>query len=348
MSMEKADLTKGLGDTVAPDTPTATTGAPQECPKVNPCLLLSISPRTGAPFRRRRPMVSIKTPSSCASNSCKEADGDKGSRRREVSFCLKTPSSRQQTPARVRPRPAMIMKTPSSCASSSRENAFTPNAAGSRTPRTPEPNRQELRSVSGGVSLIFFDFDGTLTSVPGEKAQRRHKRADLKERAPLLQSRLEALQSAGITLGIITKSQEATVRSALVDAGLDGYFEGPVIGTAIGFEGKAGFIEEFLAKSSFASSGEDQADLKRILLVDDDVRELDRAREKGIQTFSAPKNGGLQEDDFIELLGSLGVEPQKTSQGRRSGVLGWLRRPRGGVCGSSAEVTEPEPAVSCG
>lgn len=231
-----------------------------------------------------------------------------------------------------------MLKTPSSCASSSRElgKCFVASVPG-----TPEPSREELRSVSGGVAFIFFDFDGTLTSVPGEKAQRRHKRADLRERAPLLQSRLESLQSAGITLGIITKSQEATVWGALADSGLDGYFEGPVIGAAIGFEGKAGLIEEFLAKSDSASSG--QADFKRVLLIDDDVSELDRARERGIQTFPAPKDGGLQEDDFAALFGSLGVEHRVTSHGRRSSMLGWLRRPRGCVRGSSAEVTEPEP-----
>jgi phosphoglycolate phosphatase-like HAD superfamily hydrolase len=165
-----------------------------------------------------------------------------------------------------------------------------------------------MKLVEGGVGLLLFDFDGTLTSVPGEKAARGQKKADLGRRARLLERYLEALQSAGVVLGIITKSQERTVRDALAGAGLQKYFAGPVIGNAIGFEGKAGLIEELIQAGGFPHLQQGEVGLGQVLLVDDDVRELHRARAKGIQTFPAPHAGGLQEDDLAEIITSLGLE----------------------------------------
>jgi len=257
---------------------------------------------------------------------------------KSVSFSLTAPVRATPLAQRRRPRPDMILKTPSSCASGSgRElgGIFTPNGLGSRTP---EPQREDLKLVEGGVRMVLFDFDGTLTSVPGEKAKRRQKKADLGQRAPLLQKHLQVLKSSGIVLGIITKSQEDTVRGALEDAGLDKYFQGPVIGKAIGFEGKAGFIEDLLEKSDdFSYVGKGEAGLGRVLLVDDDVRELGRAQAKGIQTFPAPQAGGLQEDDFAELLGALGLEyneappaAQAPPPKARPSVVEWFRLHLGG------------------
>lgn len=216
----------------------------------------------------------------------------------------------------------------------------TPGAMSAVGSQTPEPSRQEMKLVEGGVGLLLFDFDGTLTSVPGEKAKRGQKKADLEQRARLLERYLEAFQSAGIVLGIITKSQEGTVRDALAEAGLQRYFAGPVIGNAIGFEGKAGFIEELLQASDFPHGQRGEAGLGQVLLVDDDVRELRRARAKGIQTFPAPQTGGLQEDDLTELVTSLGLERcldiDDEVQPKCTNFMGWLRRnrgPRGGARG---------------
>lgn len=36
----------------------------------------------------------------------------------------------------------------------------------------------------------------------------------------------------------------------------------------------------------------------RILLVDDDLLELERAKTRGIQVYAAPEDGGLQDEDF--------------------------------------------------
>jgi len=190
-----------------------------------------------------------------------------------------------------------------------------------------------MKLVEGGVGLLLFDFDGTLTSVPGEKAKRGQKKADLEQRARLLERYLEAFQSAGIVLGIITKSQEGTVRGALAEAGLQRYFEGPVIGNAIGFEGKAGFIEELLQAVDFPHVQRGEAGLSQVLLVDDDVRELRRAQAKGIQTFPAPQVGGLQEDDLAELVTALGLDcclnDDEAQPKSCTSFLGWLRPNRG-------------------
>jgi len=173
------------------------------------------------------------------------------------------------------------------------------------TPRTPDPCRSDLKAITGDVAAIFFDFDGTLTSVPGEAAQRGRKQADLCKRAPLLAPRLRFLQESGLILGIMSKSCESTILCALQGAGLRDYFNGPIVAKATGFEGKAGFIAELVEKEALGPLGSDG--LGRVLLVDDDVRELDRARSHGIQTYAGPAEGGLQEADFDEIEFAVGL-----------------------------------------
>jgi hypothetical protein len=48
--------------------------------------------------------------------------------------------------------------------------------------------------------------------------------------------------------------------------------------------------------------------MKRVLLVDDDVLELIRCSEVAIQTYPAPEEGGLQEEDFEKIFCALGLE----------------------------------------
>jgi len=167
-----------------------------------------------------------------------------------------------------------------------------------------------MKLLMGNVSVIFFDFDGTLTATPGNLVVRQrqsHKSDELRERASLLAPRLAALRDAGFLLGIISKSTEFTVRNALDAAGLSEFFTGPVVGKAVGLEGKAGFIQELALSGSLPPLGGEDVGLHRVLLVDDDVRELDRARAKGLQTWPAPAEGGLQEGDFDEIFACLGA-----------------------------------------
>lgn len=172
------------------------------------------------------------------------------------------------------------------------------------TPRTPDPIRNDLKLLRDRVSVIFFDFDGTLTATPGNLVVRQsQKAAELLERASLIAPHLTALRNAGILLGIISKSTENTVRTALQAAGLSEFFTGPVVGKAVGLEGKVGFIEELAASGTLGASTK----LQHVLLVDDDVRELDRARMKGVQTWPAPAEGGLQTEDFDAIFTCLGV-----------------------------------------
>lgn len=42
----------------------------------------------------------------------------------------------------------------------------------------------------------------------------------------------------------------------------------------------------------------------RILLVDDDLLELERAKTRGIQVYAAPEDGGLQDEDFDAISDS--------------------------------------------
>jgi len=194
------------------------------------------------------------------------------------------------------------------------------------TPGTPDPVRGDLKLLTGRASVIFFDFDGTLTATPGNMVVQKCSKSDeLRDRATLLAPRLAALQQAGIVLGIISKSTELTIRSALQASGLSDFFSGPIVGKAVGFEGKAGFIAELALTGSLASllDGE-QTNFGHILLVDDDVRELDRAQAKGMQTFPAPADGGLQAEDFDEIFAGLGIfnareadHPPRTPSPRR-------------------------------
>jgi len=212
------------------------------------------------------------------------------------------------TPSVRRPR-CLNLTTPSSASSMSYKRLLTPG--------TPQPERCDLNLISGDVGAVFFDFDGTLTASPGDRAQRCRKQVELRERAPLLAPRLKALREAGMVLAIISKSSEATILGALECAGLKDLFDGPVIGKAIGLEGKAGYIEDMCCRGCLHHIGMQQ----RALLVDDDVRELDRARLKGIQTYPAPKEGGLQEEDFDEMFAGLGMADVVRSAGSRKGSL---------------------------
>lgn len=203
-----------------------------------------------------------------------------------------------------RPRSlALNLATPSSCSSLSHRLAMSP--------ATPEALRSELKLLTGHASAVLFDFDGTLTASPGETAQRCRKQVELRERAPMLRPRLGRLREAGLLLGIISKSSEFTICGALQEAGLAELFHGPLVAKAVGFEGKAGFILEMVRKGDLGPLGDEGQ--SQVLLVDDDILELERAKERGIQTYAAPKEGGLQEEDFEEIFAGLGLH----SQGRR-------------------------------
>mmetsp|Transcript_107125 Transcript_107125/g.345660 ORF Transcript_107125/g.345660 Transcript_107125/m.345660 type:complete len:388 (+) Transcript_107125:94-1257(+) len=200
------------------------------------------------------------------------------------------------------------------------------------SPGTPLPNREEFRQVEGGVSVVFFDFDGTLTATPGDRAARPMKQAELRMRAPMLDPRLKALRETGAALGIISKSTEATIRDALHVSGLIAHFEAPIVGKAVGFEGKAGIIEDLARKGSIPRLGgksmSGQPVGRRVLLVDDDVLELERARDMGQQTYAAPAMGGLREEDFDVLLAGLrSPAPRRTVRTATSADQQALRRP---------------------
>jgi phosphoglycolate phosphatase-like HAD superfamily hydrolase len=164
------------------------------------------------------------------------------------------------------------------------------------------PQRADFKELAGGISVIFFDFDGTLTKTPGDRAVRSTKLSELKERAPMLSERLGSLKQAGATLGIISKSTEATVRDCLDAAGLTALFEGPIIGKAVNFEGKVGIIAGLAKKGALGNCNMNhfgwESDLRHTLLVDDDVMELERCRQRGVPAFAADELGGLQEADF--------------------------------------------------
>lgn len=180
-------------------------------------------------------------------------------------------------------------------------------------PGTPLPDRENFKEVVGGVAVVFFDFDGTLTATPGDRAARPMKQAELRSRAPMLEPRLRALREAGAVLGILSKSTEATIRDALQVAGLMGHFEAPIIGKAMSFDGKAGIIDELVQKGTFPRLGgkgvSSQGARRRVLLVDDDVLELERARAMGFQTYAAPACGGLQQEDFPTLVRAARLPP---------------------------------------
>jgi len=176
--------------------------------------------------------------------------------------------------------------------------------------QTAKPERDCLTCVTADVGAVLFDFDGTLTATPGERALRRGKVSELRERTPMLEPRLKRLREAGLVLGIISKSSEATVVAALTEVGLRDLFEGPILTKAVGLEGKAGFIRELCEPGGglVASAGKGEAGVRRVLLIDDDVFELERCMEAGVQTYAAPENGGLQPEDFDELFVSLELD----------------------------------------
>lgn len=193
-------------------------------------------------------------------------------------------------------RPLLALMTPSSAA------ALTPHRGlGALTPCTPDPKRCDLNHITGDVAAIIFDFDGTLTETPGDAGtQRWQKKAELCARASLLAPRLKELVSGGYSIGIMSKSTEGTIQHALEQADLAKYFDLPLVGKAVGFEGKVGFIKEMVSSGELSHLGLEN--IGRVLLIDDDIYELDRARREGIQTWTAPVTGGLQEADFDEIF----------------------------------------------
>jgi len=168
--------------------------------------------------------------------------------------------------------------------------------------------RSEHRRIVGDVGVVLFDFDGTLTATPGDRSERKYKIAELKERAPMLEPWLRCLRDAGMMLGIISKSSEDTILTALTKAHLRDYFDGPIVAKAVGFDGKAGFIEDLCQCEQGGLSHLGPQGLSRVLLVDDDVGELGQAHERAIQTFPAPQDGGLQYDDFHSMFQALGLQ----------------------------------------
>jgi len=205
----------------------------------------------------------------------------------------------------------------------------SPGFGPSLSPETPVPKRAAFRQVECGFTVVMFDFDGTLTATPGDRAARSQKKAELRQRAAMLEPCLKAMQESGATLGIISKSTEGTIRDALQAAGLAAYFQGPVVGKAVSFEGKAGIIDDLArsgALAGFQSAGlVEQAASQCVLLVDDDVMELERARSAGIQTYAAPSKGGLQHEDFEVILaamhGSPPVQQQQQQQQQQQTAL---------------------------
>jgi len=186
------------------------------------------------------------------------------------------------------------------------------------SPATPVPKREAFRQVERGFTVVMFDFDGTLTATPGDRAARSQKKIELRQRASMLEPCLKAMQESGATLGVISKSTEGTIRDSLQAAGLSAYFQGPVVGKAVSLEGKAGIIDDLARRGAlvgFQSAGlAEQAASQRVLLVDDDVMELERARCAGLQTYAAPSKGGLQHEDFQAILAALQGPPSVQQQ----------------------------------
>lgn len=170
-----------------------------------------------------------------------------------------------------------------------------------------QPDRGDLSAIDGDVEVIFFDFDGTLTETPGTRASHASKMAELNARTSLLRPRLERLREAGLMLAVVSKSTEQTICSALQETGLMELINGPIIGKAAQLDGKAGVIQCLYEEGGSLEHLGAEAWAKA-LLIDDDISELVWARDIGMQTFAAPPQGGLQEDDFDELFRALGLE----------------------------------------
>ncbi|CAJ1370391.1 unnamed protein product [Effrenium voratum] len=176
------------------------------------------------------------------------------------------------------------------------------------------PDRGDLSAIDGDVEVIFFDFDGTLTETPGTKASHAGKLSELSERTPMLRPRLQRLREAGIMLGVISKSTEQTVTGALQETGLIELINGPIVGKAAKLDGKVGIIQDLYAEGgSLAHLGSEA--WEKALLIDDDISELVWARDVGMQTFAAPAQGGLQEEDFHELFRGLGLQSDRSEGG---------------------------------
>lgn len=194
------------------------------------------------------------------------------------------------------------------------------NVAGFERPESPSPFRDDFRVLpAAGVAVIFFDFDGTLTATPGDRAARRTKQLELCERAAMLGPRLKSLRADGASLGIISKSTEGTIRSALDAAELSKFFDAPLVGKAVGFEGKAGFIEDLALNGCLPRLGstvKHGVPFSRILLVDDDVLELERAKARGLQVYAAPEDGGLQDEDFDAISEALRIPRPRSHPAR--------------------------------
>lgn len=183
----------------------------------------------------------------------------------------------------------------------------------------------------------MFDFDGTLTATPGDRAARRNKIDELIERTPFLRPWLEKLRQAGITIGVISKSSEATIQDSLKASGLNELFDGPILPKAVGFDGKAGFIQELCVDGALSYLGDHGQ--SSVLLVDDDINELLRARQHSIQTWPAPGEGGLGDDDFHELFEALSIEkPTMSTEVLRLWTLGLTAKSIGLNSTESQEV----------
>lgn len=192
----------------------------------------------------------------------------------------------------------------------------TPSAA------TPKCDRAGLINLKGGAQVVFFDFDGTLTATPGDRAKRPTKTKELCARAPMLKRYLQKMREADIIIGIISKSTEGTIKACLEAAEMSDLFNGPIVGKAVGFDGKPGFIKDFCEEDGpLAHLGLDNLHL--VLLVDDDISELERCRECGIQTYPPPEEGGLQEADLDKILEGIGLVKHETMKSTASSALSW-------------------------
>lgn len=172
--------------------------------------------------------------------------------------------------------------------------------------QSPACKRHDVKHIEGAVAAVIFDFDGTLTCTPGDRADRRTKMSELAARASMLGPWLKALREADVLIGILSKSTTETVTSALEAAGLRDAFNGPIVGKAHGFDGKVGFINEMCCEGG-ALEHLGTMGIHRVLLVDDDTNELLMAREAGAQTYPAPEEGGLQVDDFGQIFAALTI-----------------------------------------
>eukprot|EP00931_Biecheleriopsis_adriatica_P005111 TRINITY_DN10666_c0_g1_i1.p1 TRINITY_DN10666_c0_g1~~TRINITY_DN10666_c0_g1_i1.p1 ORF type:complete len:636 (-),score=127.92 TRINITY_DN10666_c0_g1_i1:20-1927(-) len=188
-----------------------------------------------------------------------------------------------------------------------------------------QPDRHDLSAIHGDVEVVLFDFDGTLTKTPGVHAgSHRTKVDELRERTPMLEPWLQRLHEAGFVLGIISKSTKDTVVTALEETGLLKLMNGPIIGKAVGLEGKAGIIKDLCAEGgALAHLGLEG--WHKVLLVDDDTSELIRARDVDMQIYAAPAQGGLQENDLEDIFRCLGLGARRERSSTPLAQPRWCR-----------------------